>query len=119
VANGEITKTLIDARALIATPEMWCQRHYFKVKDGKECYCSAGAIYRVMGNLIPDPEGTRGYEEAPYSLRFDIGPANSIIWYVSNLAGFDNLADLNDKHTHQEVLEAFDKAIFKSTLEGI
>jgi hypothetical protein len=124
VANGEITKTLTDARALIANPENWCQRKYFEIINGKECYCGAGAVYRVLANIRFDDDNPPELFDNLGRMRGDISHANQIIAYLGGIAYntlpiFGNFSEYNDKHTHSEVLAVFNRAIDKAQKEGI
>lgn len=94
---------LVAARKLIEKPENWCQADYALDKTGKSvscfadegpdacAFCSSGAIFRVAidSPLLPDAR-------------------------MALVQAMDaDIAYFNDKHTHAEVLAAFDRAIAK------
>lgn len=45
-------EVLIKARELIATPETWTQGQYKGKRNGKECYCLAGAIWYAANDKL-------------------------------------------------------------------
>lgn len=93
---NELKKRLITARALIASPENWCQGKLFARKDGTtclfsdnaDCFCALGACIRAG---------------APDAALAACLPA---CWH-------GRLTKFNDYpgRTHAEVLAVFDKAI--------
>lgn len=103
---------LIQAKALIATPETWIKNDYTRtLADGTQCFCSLGAIQHVMNPddvAFMDCDWSRGNNE-PHKLLCDVNVAD----------GFQHLtfADFNDHHTHSEVMEAFDKAIERALIK--
>ncbi len=99
-------ETLRAARQLITDPAKWTQGEYARDADGNEvkawsedatCFCAYGAIQRVTEH--EDSEADFFLRKAGMS-KFGI-----------------NVIDLNDTHTHAEVLALFDAAI--AELEGV
>lgn len=87
-------EVLIKAKALIDTPEKWCQGEFVDT-DGR--ICASAAIARVGFNIAPEMEIA-----ARYALLNTINHHGA--WEV-NIPGY------NDAHTHAEVMEMFDRAI--------
>lgn len=95
------SEVLTKAKTLIENPENWMQGDY---TDGKGCFCSLGAI-------------------AEWEVGFWKGEskAASVLLEVvsgSGLLPHDTFAVYNDRSTHAEVMEAFDKAIALSLSRG-
>lgn len=85
-----LRQKLIEARALIDTPEKLLQNGLYS--DGKGCFCSLGALFQGDAYLA----GARALKSA-----IDVPiPKNmsSIPWF-------------NDNHTHAEVMAMWDRAI--------
>jgi len=105
------SEVLIQAKALIATPEQWTQGDYEKVVNGKPCYCSLGAIGQVSFSN-PDSGvtwyGEVGGTQAAKLLRQVV---------LHDLPPDHTFAPYNDSHTHAEVMEAFNKAIYLAHVE--
>lgn len=103
-----VAETLRKARALIDTPEKWCQGVYCK----GDALCSLGAIYAAGGGDrkdIPedgDPHFSYESERAYRTLSAAISPK----W----------VAPWNDapERTHADVMALFDKAIALAEQEG-
>lgn len=95
-----VKEVLIAARAKIEKPENWTQKAYardnlgFKVMpsdDGAVCFCAAGAL--------------RSLRDLTYIVK-----ENS--WYaLVTEMGTQTVSFFNDRHTHDQVLHAFDRAI--------
>ena len=92
------------ARELITDPDRWIQgKLSCRNIDGTRCYCAVGAIdeaVAILDNLNDLDESRRApslYLRAVTRFRETIG--------IVDIPAF------NDTHTHEEVLEAFDKAI--------
>jgi hypothetical protein len=91
----DLVTALERTRALIATPEQWCQRDY-QNEIGQ--FCLVGALCRVTG--------ANCYE----------------IWHTDAFRALETatgermltLSGWNDTHTHAEVLAAVDAAIQKA-----
>jgi hypothetical protein len=95
---------LIQAKALIADPSNWIQgKYYKKVVDGRECFCSLGAISKAMKPEI-------NFDIESFELDWTNNEAEKLLSKVVN-HGPTTFARYNDEHTHAEVMEAFDKAI--------
>lgn len=95
---------LVKAKQLIQDPLNWIQGNYTKMIDGRQCFCSLGAIARAA---TPDGEPVVWFGES-----VDTQVARLLLQVVGNavLEGH-TFAAYNDNHTHSEVMEAFDKAI--------
>lgn len=88
------------ARATIALPENWTQGAYARNKQGAacsalnktaRCWCASGALHKAwQGN---------------YSVLYV--DALNILGRVAGMS----IIDYNDRHTHEELLAVFDKAI--------
>jgi hypothetical protein len=94
-------EVLTTGRELLADPKNWTQRTLARNKAGESvehpwdpkatCFCSIGAVHKVLGRYQLD-------------LKFEVKRLLDCVaggWMVS----------FNDRHTHAEVLEAWDKAI--------
>lgn len=101
---------LINAKALINTPDKWTQGHFARDRLGLEisprtdqavCFCSLGAMMRVN---YDEP-----YIPAVKALGRAITGDDTIGYY----GAFQAVHEFNDKHTHAEVMGMFDKAIAK------
>ena len=89
-----IKSDLQAARALIDTPDKWCQGHDREGKDGVFVkFCGNGALAHVTNFMT---SASHDYEHA-----YD---------HLANVAG-TIVSSFNDTHTHAEVLELFDRAI--------
>jgi hypothetical protein len=102
----ETVEILRQARELISDPAHWTQGEYARDADGNfaavydpaaVCFCSLGAIAKVMN--ISDPDAVSLFE--PAEILDDICFAKCGV----KAYGF------NDSHTHAEVLSLFDAAI--------
>ncbi len=99
---------LIAAKALIDTPDKWSQDNFVDEKDGKVCYCMAGAVLTAQGaekGALAD------------SFNNDFWANNALIALSKSLPGPASLDSripfFNDceETTHKEVMQAFDHAI--------
>lgn len=99
------SEILTKAKELISDPENWIKENYHQNKNGKECFCSLGAIARSEGVSNFNSSGTK---------------AASILKEVviDDLQEDQTFAIYNDEHTHEEVMAAFDKAIALSASRG-
>lgn len=103
------SELLIQAKQLIQDPANWMKEDYHKVIDGKECYCSLGAIARVMNPEVDMQIINYDWlnNRAERLLNTAIGkPTNSVTFAV-----------FNDENEHEKVMEAFDKAIYLAQVE--
>jgi hypothetical protein len=110
-SKANVLRILKEARALIADPADWVQGMFWADRyknptsmSEAECYCSAGALRKVMGLLI-------NYSNADFS-----SPALTL--YTELIHGISVEGDIinyNDTHTHEEVLKVWDEKI--ATLE--
>lgn len=99
------SEILTKAKELISDPENWIKETYYQNKDGKECFCSLGAIARAEGVSNFTSSSTK---------------AASILKEVviDDLCETQTFAIYNDDHNHEEVMDAFDKAIVLSSSQG-
>lgn len=97
-------ETLIAARKLIESPRRWTQGTSARDKRGVNvpstslkavCWCAYGAIWRISG-FDKDQLSTKALRAA-MSVEYD-----------------HEAFEFNDRHTHKEVLAAFDEAIEKA-----
>lgn len=95
------------ARDLISQPERWTQGVYARsatdvpsdVESMEACkFCSVGAVLRVCGLASRDA----------------MSPGQRAL---VALGGVTHILRFNDKHTHSEVLDAFNKAIGRAKAE--
>jgi hypothetical protein len=95
-----VKQILIEANALIDTPEKWTQEAYARDVnrypiscrvDEAVCFCSLGAINRVTLE-----KHSHMYLPAVIHLEKTMGM---------------QVADFNDRHSHSEVMAAWDRAI--------
>ena len=102
---NEVQKTIADLRALLATPERWCQGCPARDKNGLESSVAspdtcawdiAGGLIKVQSDFGLQRQALRFVREA-----------------VIELAGIENYTVWQDQstRTHAEVLAAFDAAI--------
>lgn len=99
---NQLAQDLRAAKALIDTPQKWTQRAFAKTADGAlttytaedaACFCSAGAIFRVVGDAEPRERACLDALGATMGThRLDI-------------------PKFNDTRTHAEVMAAWDAAI--------
>jgi hypothetical protein len=98
-APPQVSQTKLDliaAKALINTPEKWCQRRMFDVSSTwQQQACSRGALIRIIGiNIIAPLANSR--------LSMSINALTKVM---------GNVGEYNDSHTHAEVMAMWDKAI--------
>lgn len=98
--NSEILRK---AKALIDTPEKWCQETYaanaygasVEIRNPAACsFCSTGALIKVLGGY---------WDSYKYPVYFGMTPKQ--------------LFDFNDSHAHAEVMALWDKAIERAERE--
>jgi hypothetical protein len=113
---------LIEAKALIANPENWCQGDYARDSDGLPtgaldedacCRCSLGAVGCAAG---VDPNGF--VPDLATTIRLLDAAALELVKRQHPLAAFVSIVELNDgeervpdMNEHQAVMAAFDLAI--------
>jgi aerobic-type carbon monoxide dehydrogenase small subunit (CoxS/CutS family) len=87
---------LTKARALIAEPEHWCQKHWHESDGATEAWCAWGAVAETTG-MVSD--FSNGAIDALNAATFGLGGCG--------------IVDYNDDPgtTHADILAAFDKAI--------
>lgn len=104
----KISDQLKAAKAIIASPSKWLQGAYAKDANGfacrgdnpqATCFCSLGALQAV----------NNCYSDAPSQ------PAISVL---KQFMGGD-VPEFNDSATHEQVMEAFDKAIAAAEKENL
>ena len=98
---------LKEARSLIALPENWTQHTARSVRDdGVVSYCAVGALWYAVGGFR---NGTIGGSVTKSD--------EAIFFEMSDLLHKEiggPAASFNDKHTHAEVLDVFDRAILRA-----
>ncbi len=96
----KISEILSIARDLISNTENWCQRSYGSYNK----YCASSAIWKAA-------ETTQCGNDLLYSS----------LAYIAKMIQEDNkiLTKYNDSHTHDEVINLFDRAIVASLTEEI
>ena len=111
--NLEIIGYLESARQLISDPRRWTIYYSAEDKDGEPvdfnsdkavCWCSLGALRKVVYESSSKPENIAKAEEfTAYGYLLD----------AVDLAktGCGSVVGFNDTHTHQEVMELWDSAI--------
>lgn len=100
------SEVLTKAKALIENPENWMQGDYSN-KNGT-CFCSLGAIAKVL-----DVCNFNDHVDH-FTLALEEVVKDSEKFQTPN----ENFAAYNDRSTHAEVMEAFDKAIALSLSRG-
>lgn len=97
----QVSEVLKAAKDLIKDPAKWTQGAY---QNEAGCLCSLGAIARAAN--LPNCD-------------IDRHPAAKLLLKVVewNVPKFHNFAYFNDDHTHTEVMEAFDKAIYTASVQ--
>jgi hypothetical protein len=104
-------EVLTEARALIADPKHWTTRAYARGKDRIEvrpnapeadCWCAVGALAKASGLEV------RRIEDCSKPYR--------ALQRAMSITGF--LSGWNDRHGHDEVLAAFDRAIEEARAEA-
>ena len=105
-----VRRLLMDAKALIAKPENWCQRAFARdaygdsvgINNSRACrFCSQGALLNRNIGTLPEP----------YLLAYDV---------LSDCAGRD-IVNHNDAPTttHPMIMRLFNKAIKRAKEQGI
>ncbi|MFB2553933.1 DUF6197 family protein [Ensifer soli] len=101
--TNEIYNVLDRAQSLIRDPKNWGRHEYARTSDGTLtditdpnafCFCTAGAVYRVLGSV-------GGFPASLQILARAIGDSSEGSIYLWN----DNW-----RRTHAEVMAAFDRA---------
>lgn len=99
-----VREHLIAAKALIDTPEKWAQGELARdanndpvsmFSEKAVCFCAMGAVYKV-------PVGWKNTAEILKKLDAAAAEKANQAW---------NIASFNDKATHAEVMQVFDRAI--------
>lgn len=98
MTDMKTSEILIKAKALINNPDKWMQGDY---TDGNNCFCSLGAIAEVTGAYPCDVSNLK----AAITLREVVADSDRF------QASAENFAAYNDRSNHEEVMQAFDKAI--------
>lgn len=115
---SNIKQILINARAVIDTPEKWYKGDWSN--DTGTCHCTMGALVKGLEMNVCDVKG-RGYHEVKELVHDH--PATVLLKDVigiKELSGPENeygsIATWNDKEhrTHAEVMAAFDEAIARA-----
>lgn len=112
----KIVETLTAARALIDTPDKWTQGVFARDADGKKIgydsekacrFCSSGALWRSV-------ELDDFWNQAD-SASENVGFLRSK--FKKTNPDYSTLAEFNDRHTHKEVMELWDKTILAEQQE--
>ena len=115
MSESVITEILVKAKKLIEDYEHWTTHTLARDGKGKGCdplsneacsFCSLGAIVNVTQASKYVADRSSYYDEAVELLR--------LAMYPNNYNEFRFIGDFNDKHSHEEVLDAYDKAIAMS-----
>lgn len=96
---------LRQAKQLISKPENWNQGDWRKERDGQMCYCGMGALVAVVTGDEFDFT-TNDINRAERLLSKAAGQLDNV-----HLSHLNTFAAFNDRHTHEEVMQAFDLAI--------
>lgn len=98
----KVSERMIAAKAIITDPLKWTQGYYARDNAGEiteaetteaVCFCSIGALHRV-GEFNWHSE--------------DTDPAEV---YLNGATDNNWIVEYNDTHTHEEVMQVWDKAI--------
>ena len=95
---------LKSAKALIATPDTWCQRSVINRENGVFQRCSIGALGHIV--LGPYLHFSSNYYHAISYLNNVVG-----ICPDDKPSGISPIAYFNDNNSHKKVMEVWDKAI--------
>jgi hypothetical protein len=98
---GDAEYQLTVARALISTPEKWCQRGF---KRG-EAFCASGTLRELQPRFDP-------------YVYYQDSRAFRLLAQETTKKGF-TVIGFNDYHTHGEVLAVFDAAIAEARRLGV
>lgn len=102
---------LIKAKSLIADPENWTQEDYARDSKGDgcfwnepqaTCFCSIGALYKVGG-----------LEKRTYQLPYNVKQSCDLL--KQQMEGY--VPAFNDSHTHEQVMQAWDRAIAQAVAD--
>jgi hypothetical protein len=95
-----VSEILIEAKRLISDPDNWLKQLFADADDPTSPhatkFCAAGAIHCAAGIRMiygSTPLGVPAFE------------------FLRQVIGGHFIGDWNDKHTHEEVMSAFDRAI--------
>lgn len=103
------SEILTQAKQLISDPDHWTTGWYARdsagekihpTQNGATCFCSMGAVYRVVGHCAQAPESTSAFS----ALASAIDPQKHNGYY-------NCIPVFNDFATHKEVMEMWDTAI--------
>lgn len=109
--DAPIHDILVQARELISDPSRHTTGVLAKDVNGKfvhpwldeaVCWCAVGAVQKVM--------------EQDFSK--SLQKYDRVLNYLYPQMGH-NIGDFNDTHPHSEVIEAFDKVIFRTFIYGV
>lgn len=103
--TSQLHDDLVATRALIDTPEKWTKHNYHGLRNGKDCFCIAGAAYVATGGMIIshiwDPRGSDRRR------RRDVFHALTGTVYETRVQNFNDADDTS----HADVMALFDRAI--------
>ena len=106
--EAEVVRILKHAKALIADKEHWLQEAFATNAEGRNTspwnadavnFCAVGANRKAAG--MEHSEGSRKYL--------------AIACKLMTFGEYSNIAEFNDRSTHEEVMELFDVAILWAT----
>ena len=111
----DVKKVLIDAKAIISTPERWTQGVYRN--HNHTCFCGLGALataivceYKGADPATADLHAVMNNEMVGFAGSTKAGKLLATVVGVDPEDGFQRFNDA-DGRTHAEIMEAFDKAI--------
>lgn len=105
------------AKVVIEDPRQWCQGHFGYDADGNMCCasyhgcakrCALGAVRYIVERDIDITDQTVMHDRAVKLMRRSI---------FGNVTITDSVAKFNDKATHAQVMELFDRAIKRALNE--
>lgn len=106
----KVSELLKSSKELIIDPTHWTQKYLARDQNGKStnyagedavCWCSLGAVEKITIDVFGSE-----YLVARYNAR---NAAIDCLNMASNGCGC--ITTFNDEHTHEEVIDMFDKAI--------
>lgn len=109
------SEALKQARALIDTPEKWCQGSYALNENGMSSYgdsplacrfCSVGALQHTNPLMFDRERKYKTRPAMPVLRQFLDRAADRV-----SLGRFNNVVDFNDSRTHDQVMKVWDLAI--------
>lgn len=105
------------AKQVIEDPRQWCQGHYGYDADGNQCSasyhgcvkrCALGALRFVVGGDIDLTEQESMYDRAVNLMKRSL---------FGGITTSHSVAKFNDRATHAQVMELFDRAMKAALIE--